>query len=135
MSASRLPAHPAQLVDREKRVTFTFDGRAISAFAGETLGSALCAAGTTTFSRSFKYHRRRGLLCVGGRCPNCLMTVDGVPNVRTCVEPVREGAVVRSQHAWPSLESDVQGVFDYFDPLLPVGFYYKTFIRPQWLWP
>src|SRR5205823_5031999 len=75
------------------------------------------------------------LLCAAGRCPNCLMTVDGVPNVRTCIEPVRDGAVVRSQHAWPSLENDVQGVLDSFDALLPVGFYYKTFMRPRWLWP
>ncbi|MEX2304057.1 MAG: 2Fe-2S iron-sulfur cluster-binding protein [Bryobacterales bacterium] len=114
---------------------FTFDGRAVEAYEGETIGAALCAAGITTLSRSFKYHRRRGLLCVSGRCPNCLMTVDGVPNVRACVEPVRQGAVARSQHAWPSLERDVQAVFDRFDHLLPVGFYYKTFMRPKWLWP
>src|SRR4029078_12713457 len=79
--------------------------------------------------------RRRGLLCAAGRCPNCLMTVDGVPNVRACVQPVRRGAVVRSQHAWPSLESDAQGILDRLDSLLPVGFYYKTFMRPRWLWP
>jgi sarcosine oxidase subunit alpha len=127
--------HAAQLVDRSKPLQFTFDGRAIQAYEGETIGAALCAAGVSTLSRSFKYHRRRGLLCVSGRCPNCLMTVDGVPNVRACVEPVRPGAVARSQHAWPSLEHDFQAVFDHFDPFLPVGFYYKTFMRPKWLWP
>ena len=135
MNDRRLPNHPAQRVDRSRSLTFTFDGKPVAAYHGETIGAALCASGVQTLSRSFKYHRRRGLLCAAGRCPNCLMTVDGVPNVRTCVEPVRDGAVVRSQHAWPSLEADAQGVLDSFDSLLPVGFYYKTFMRPRWLWP
>ncbi len=135
MSEARLPVHPTQRVDRSKSVTFTFEGRAISAYEGETIGAALCAAGITTLSRSFKYHRRRGLMCVSGRCPNCLMTVDGAPNIRTCIEPVHVGAVVQTQHAWPSVENDVQAIFDHFDRLLPVGFYYKTFMQPKWLWP
>ena len=135
MSDRRLPVHPAQRVDRSRSVTFTFDGKSVAAFQGETIGAALCADGVQTLSRSFKYHRRRGLMCAAGRCPNCLCSVDGVPNVRTCVEPVRDGAVVRSQHAWPSLENDVQGILDSFDALLPVGFYYKTFMQPRWLWP
>ena len=135
MSESRLPAHPAQRVDRSKSVSFTFEGRTVSAYQGDTIGAALCAAGITTLSRSFKYHRRRGLMCVSGRCPNCLMTVDGAPNIRTCIEPVRDGAVVETQHAWPSVEHDAQAIFDHFDRLLPVGFYYKTFMQPKWLWP
>jgi len=135
MSDRRLPIHPAQRVDRSRPLTFSFDGKSVAAFHGETIAAALCAEGVQTLSRSFKYHRRRGLLCAAGRCPNCLMTVDGVPNVRTCTEPVRDGAVVRSQHAWPSLENDVQGVLDSFDALIPVGFYYKTFMQPRWLWP
>jgi sarcosine oxidase, subunit alpha len=135
MSDRRLPSHPAQRVDRSRPLTFTFDGKSVAAYHGETVGTALCADGVQTLSRSFKYHRRRGLLCAAGRCPNCLMTVDGVPNVRACIAPVRSGAVVRSQHAWPSLETDVQGVLDSFDALLPVGFYYKTFMQPRWLWP
>lgn len=135
MSDARLPPHPVQRVDRSTPVSLTFDGRRISAFQGETIAAALCAAGIKTLSRSFKYHRRRGLLCTAGRCANCLMTVDGVPNVRTCIEPARAGANVRSQHAWPSLERDVLAIFDRLSALLPVGFYYKTFIRPRWLWP
>jgi sarcosine oxidase, subunit alpha len=135
MSDRRLPSHPAQRVDRSRSLTFSLDGKPVAAYHGETIGAALCASGVQTLSRSFKYHRRRGLLCAAGRCPNCLMTVDGVPNVRTCVEPARDGAVVRSQHAWPSLEGDAQGVLDRLDTLIPVGFYYKTFMRPRWLWP
>ena len=122
-------------IDRNSRVTIYFNGRPVAAFEGQSIAGALYAAGVRTFSRSFKYHRPRGLLCVAGRCPNCMMNVDGVPNVRVCVEPVREGVRVRSQNAFPSLERDVLNVFDKFDRLLPVGFYYKTFIRPRRLWP
>ena len=135
MSEPRLPPHPAQRVQREKRVHFLYRGRPVQGFEGETIAAALYAAGVRTFSRSFKYHRRRGLFCVAARCPNCLMEVDGVPNVRTCVAPCRQGMEVRGQHAWPSLERDVFAVFDRLAPALPVGFYYKTFIRPSWLWP
>ena len=98
------------------------------------MGSALYVSGVRTFTRSFKYHRPRGLLCVSGSCPNCLMNVDGVPNVRTCTEPLREGMSVRHQNAWPSLKHDFLSVFDRLDRLLPVGFYYKLFIRPRFLW-
>ena len=98
------------------------------------MGSALYASGVRTFTRSFKYHRSRGLLCVSGSCPNCLMNVNGVPNVRTCMEPLREGISVRHQNAWPSLKHDLLSIFDRLDKLMPVGFYYKTFIRPRFLW-
>ena len=113
---------------------FTFGGRPVRGFEGDTLGSALYASGVRTFSRSFKYHRRRGLLCVSGRCPNCLVNVDGVPNVRACMEPVSPGARVTHQNAWPSLDWDILSVLDRLDRLMPVGFYYKTFHRPKVLW-
>src|SRR5262249_32583634 len=64
-----------------------------------------------------------------------LMTVDGTPNVRTCTELARSGMVVRSQHAWPSLDNDFLAVFDRLAGWLPPGFYYKTFIHPTWAWP
>jgi len=132
---SRLPAHPGQRIDRSRPIAFTFDGRAYTGFAGDTVGSALYAAGVRVFSRSFKYHRPRGLLCVRGYCANCLVNVDGVPNVRACTEPVRTGQRVVAQHAWPSLEHDALAVVDKLGFLLPVGFYYKTFIHPRRLWP
>ncbi len=135
MTADRLPPHPAQRIDRSQPLELTFAGRRIGAFAGDTVGSALHAAGVRVISRSFKYHRPRGLFCCTGRCPSCLVNVDGVPNVRACTEPVRPGLKVRPQHAWPSLERDVFAVFDKLHRLLPVGFYYKTFIRPRRLWP
>ena len=86
----RLGPRPGELIDRDTTVTFRFEGRPVRGFAGDSIGSALYADGRRRFSRSFKYHRPRGLLCCAGRCANCLMTVDGVPNVRVCVEPARD---------------------------------------------
>jgi sarcosine oxidase subunit alpha len=129
------PLPPGLLTDPGQRLTFTFDGETIAAVAGQSIAAALHAAGVRVFSRSFKYHRPRGLFCVSGDCPNCLMEVDGRPSVRTCIEPVRAGQVVRSQHAWPALDLDFLGVIDRLDRFLPVGFYYKAFHKPRWLWP
>src|SRR5205085_506515 len=93
-------------------------------------------AGRRTFSRSFKYHRRRGLLCCAGQCPNCIVAVDGAPGVRACVEPVQEGMQVEHLNAQPGLELDVMRATDLFGSnFTPPGFYYKTFIRPRRLWP
>src|SRR3989337_4372012 len=128
----RLPPQPGERLDRTKEVTFTLSGKPVRAFRGETIGSALFADGRRVFSRSFKYHRPRGLLCCSGHCPNCLMTVDGVPNVRVCTEPIREGAVVEAQNVRWSLDFDFLSVVDKVGgPFTPVGFYYRTMIRPR----
>jgi sarcosine oxidase subunit alpha len=123
-------------IDRSKPVSFSFAGWKVDGFEGDTLGSAAFAAGKRVFSRSFKYHRPRGLLCCSGHCPNCMMTVDGVPNVRVCTEPIRDGAVVEGQNVRWSLDFDLMSVTDKVGgPFTPVGFYYRTFIRPRKLWP
>jgi sarcosine oxidase subunit alpha len=132
---TRLPDAPSQVINRDKVLRFTFNGKSFTAFEGDTIASALAAAGVTTFSRSFKYHRRRGLMCVAGRCPNCLVQVGDRPNVRACATPVMAGMKVTSQNAWPSLERDVMSLVQRVERFLPVGFYYKTFMRPQSLWP
>jgi sarcosine oxidase, subunit alpha len=132
----RLPPREGELIDRSSRVIFEFDGLAVGGFHGDTFGSALYASGRRLFSRSFKYHRPRGLLCCSGHCPNCLMTVDGVPNVRACVEPIRQGAVVRTQNVLGSLNHDLLSITDEIGgPFTPVGFYYRTMIRPRRMWP
>jgi sarcosine oxidase, subunit alpha len=133
---TRLAAQPGERIDRTRTLTFTFDGKPVPALAGDTIASALYAAGRRTFSRSFKYHRPRGLLCCAGQCPNCLVAVDGAPGVRACTEPVREGARVEHMNAWPGLEHDAMAAIDRFgSPFTPPGFYYRTFIRPRRLWP
>jgi sarcosine oxidase subunit alpha len=133
---SRLPPQPGERLQRSETVSFTFDGKPVTALGGDTIGSALYAAGRRTFSRSFKYHRRRGLMCCAGHCPNCLVAVDGAPGVRACTEPVREGMRVEHLNAKPGLELDAMAVTDVLGgPFTPPGFYYKTFIRPRRLWP
>ena len=132
----RMDPQQDERIDRSRAVAFSFAGWKIVGFEGDTLGSAAYAAGKRVFSRSFKYHRPRGLLCCSGHCPNCLMTVDGVPNVRVCTEPIREGAVVEGQNVRWSLDFDFMSVTDKIGgPFTPVGFYYRTFIRPRRLWP
>jgi sarcosine oxidase subunit alpha len=118
-----------------REIEFTFDSQRYVGYAGDTVAAALYRAGVRIFSRSFKYHRPRGLLCLNGSCPNCLVNVDGTPNVRACMADLQSGAEVRSQNAWPSLSRDALAVLDKLDRFLPVGFYYKRFIRPRRLWP
>src|SRR3954451_13288756 len=132
----RLPARDGERLDRSRTISFSFGGKRVEAFEGDTIGSALFAGGRRVFSRSFKYHRPRGLVCCSGHCPNCMMTVDGVPNVRVCVEPAREGAKVEAQNVIGSLERDLMSVTDKIGgPFTPVGFYYRTMIRPRRAWP
>ena len=131
----RPEARPGEAIDRSGLIEFTFDGVKHRAHPGDTVGSALAAAGVKTLSRSFKYHRPRGLLCGAGHCPNCLVQIGGEANVRACRRPVEAGMEVRSQNAWPSLDRDLMSLAGLGAPLMPVGFYYKTFIRPARLWP
>src|SRR5690348_10737625 len=98
---ARLNLQPAEVINRNQAISFEFDGTTVEAHPGDTIGSALAASGVEIFSRSLKYHRPRGLLCVSGKCANCLMNVNGVPNVRVCVQPVRDHDRVKSQRAWP----------------------------------
>src|SRR5438105_494752 len=111
MSEANVSIPAGCFVDPARTVSFTFAGRTITALGGQSIAAALYAAGTRIFTRSFKYHRPRGLFCVAGDCPNCLMQVDGRPNVRTCIEPARDGQVVLPQNVWPSLQFDVLRVF------------------------
>ncbi len=133
---SRLPEQPGERVSRDLKVTFRFDGRTVEALEGDTIGSALYASGQRIFSRSFKYHRPRGLMCCSGQCPNCLVSVDGAPGIRACTERVREGMDVEHLNAKPGLDFDVMRATDIVGgPFTPPGFYYKTFMWPRRLWP
>ena len=100
---------------------FRFHNKLIEARPGDTIAAALYRNGQRIFSRSFKYHRPRGLLCVSGQCPNCLMNVDGIPNVRTCITPVRNGMAVKAQNAYPSLETDFLSITQRFDWMMIAG--------------
>ncbi|HSN89988.1 MAG TPA: 2Fe-2S iron-sulfur cluster-binding protein [Anaeromyxobacteraceae bacterium] len=101
----RLPGFPTDC-------TITFDGDPVPARAGESVASALLAAGRPLLSRSAKYHRPRGPFCLSGSCGSCLVRVDGAPSVRACATPCREGLAVETQNAFPSAEHDLLGGID-----------------------
>ncbi|TLY88469.1 MAG: sarcosine oxidase subunit alpha family protein [Gammaproteobacteria bacterium] len=126
-------------IDRSRALRFSFDGRAYSGFAGDTLASALLASGVHLMGRSFKYHRPRGALAAGAEEPNALVAVRRdaaryTPNLRATQVELYEGLEAHSQNRWPSLAFDVGAVNDLFAPFLPAGFYYKTFMWPRGAW-
>jgi len=82
---------------RQFNAKITVDGKEIPAIEGEPIAAALLAAGIKKFRETQKYHKPRGIFCAIGRCTDCVMTVDGVPNVRTCVTPVRDGMIINTQ--------------------------------------
>ncbi|HEX6445234.1 MAG TPA: 2Fe-2S iron-sulfur cluster-binding protein [Streptosporangiales bacterium] len=132
---SRIAQRPGEVIDRTAPVTFTFNGRTLHGYAGDTIASALAANGVRVMSRSFKYHRPRGLMTASYLDPGCVVQVGDEPNVRGGHRLVRDGMAVSSQNTWPSLRFDVKAVNRLAGRFLTAGFYYKTFIKPQRLWP
>jgi sarcosine oxidase subunit alpha len=126
------------ILDRAKPINFTFDGRRYQGYKGDTLASALLAAGVRVMGRSFKYHRPRGVLTAGFEEPNALVEIIGAknqtPNVRATGQEIFEGLTARSQNRWPSLRFDLMAVNDLAAPFLGAGFYYKTFMWPRAFW-
>ncbi|MHB1928280.1 MAG: 2Fe-2S iron-sulfur cluster-binding protein, partial [Acidimicrobiales bacterium] len=131
----RLAAQEGEVVDRRAPLRFNWDGRNFPAYRGDTIVSALLAAGVTVFSRSFKYHRPRGVLSASFLDPGCTVQVGDEPNVRGAHRRVEPGMDVRPQNVWPSLRYDVKTANQLVGRFLGAGFYYKTFMKPERLWP
>jgi len=131
----RLPAQPGELVDRTKPVAFRFNGRPYTGLDGDTVVSALMASGVRVLSRSFKYHRPRGVLTASFVDPNCTLQIGDEPNVRAAHRRLLPGMDVSPQNVWPSLAFDVKAVNQLVGRFLTAGFYYKTFMSPRPLWP
>lgn len=132
---SRLGPQPGEVINRSAPVDFTWRGRAMSGFAGDTIASALTANGVRIVSRSMKYHRPRGYMTNDFWDPNGLVQVGDDPNVRSAHRLLRPGMVVEPQNAWPSVDRDLRSANSMAGRFLTAGFYYKTFMRPQKLWP
>jgi sarcosine oxidase subunit alpha len=136
MSRRRLARHPdLPLAEKPTAGEFSFDGHPIPFRGGDTVAAALFASGVTVFSRSFKYHRPRGLYDAHGFGAEVLVTIDAAPNLLADRVLARPGMDVRSQNAWPSVDFDALAINDKLVPLLPNGFYYKMFHKPKWVWP
>jgi sarcosine oxidase subunit alpha len=131
----RLDAQPGEVIERGRPLSFRWNGAPRVGFAGDTIASALAASGVRVFSRSFKYHRPRGLLSASYHDPGCMLQVDDEPNVRGAHRRLRDGMDVASQNTWPSLRFDVRAANQLVGRFIGAGFYYKTFMKPQVLLP
>ncbi len=101
----RVIEHPIlEKLDTSKTVTIYFDGKPIIALENEPISAALLNAGIVSFRRTHKHNEPRGIFCAIGRCTDCMMIVDGVPNVRTCVTPVHDGMKVATQNGHGGFE-------------------------------
>ena len=119
-------------INRRKPVSFTWDGRKLTGYHGDSLASALLACKQTVVGRSFKYHRPRGIMSAGVEESGALVTVGrGArrdPNVRATTQELYEGLVARGQNAWPNVRYDIGAVNSLLGRFFPAGFYYKTFM-------
>jgi sarcosine oxidase subunit alpha len=127
-----------RLVNRDHAVSFTFNGKTMHGFEGDTLASGLLANDQMLVGRSFKYHRPRGIVASGAEEPNGLVNL-GVgghfePNQRVTTQDLFDGLEASSQNHWPSLEFDVGAVNAKLGRFMPAGFYYKMFIHPRPMW-
>ena len=125
-------------INRDKKISFRFNGKKYFGYEGDTLASALLANGVHLVGRSFKYHRPRGFLGVGVEEPNAQVQLykdaKTEPNaIATTVELV-EGLVAKSQNCWPSVSLDFGEINNLLSKFFPAGFYYKTFMWPKSFW-
>ncbi len=126
-------------IDQTVRISFKFNGKKLFGYKGDTLASALLANNIHLVGRSFKYHRPRGIMTCGSEEPNAIVQVGNDPaltdpNVRATEIELYEGLEAFSQNCWPSVNFDIGGINNFLSPLLPAGFYYKTFMWPASFW-
>ncbi|WP_440651461.1 sarcosine oxidase subunit alpha family protein [Candidatus Pelagibacter sp. HIMB1495] len=137
--SENLRVKSSQYIDETTRVSFKFNGTTYYGFKGDTLASALLANNVHLVGRSFKYHRPRGIMTSGSEEPNAIVQINQntnrtEPNVRATEVEIYEGMEASSQNCWPSVNFDIGGINNFLSPLLPAGFYYKTFMWPASFW-
>merc|ERR1711966_573986 len=129
----------SKFIDETTVISFKFNGKTYNGFNGDTLASALLANDVHLVGRSFKYHRPRGIMTAGSEEPNAIVQLHDnssrtEPNVRATEVEIYEGLEASSQNCWPSVKFDIGGINSFLSPLLPAGFYYKTFMWPASFW-
>ncbi len=129
--SARLPPQPHEWIDRSRTLDFSFEGKPFRGFAGDTIASALWAAGIRVLGRSFKYHRPRGLLSAANHDINALMQAGARLNLRADATPLEAGMVLSAVNTLGGVAGDAARVLDRLSPFLPVGFYYKAFWNPR----
>lgn len=125
-------------IDRSQTLAFSWNGKTLQGYQGDTLASALLANNVKLVGRSFKYHRPRGIFSAGSEEPNALVQLrKGAfqePNTRATVAELFEGLEATSQNHKGSLQYDLLAMNDLLSPFLSAGFYYKTFMWPKAFW-
>ena len=132
---SRIAKKRGEWINRDKPLTFQYEGQTVQGFEGDTISSALWAAGIKVLGRSFKYHRARGVLSFANHDVNAMMTDGEDTNIRADVIPVRDGMTIHAVNTKGGVIKDKNKYIDYLSPFLPVGFYYKTFHKPKSMFP
>ena len=131
----RLPEPAGLLLDRAEPIAFRFEGKRYEGFRGDTVASALAANDVAVLSRSFKYHRPRGIHSLSGLDANTLVQVGPAPNRFAEREPLASDLEVTGQNYWGTLRHDRLAALGLLHRFLPAGFYYKAFYKPRWTWP
>ncbi len=131
---NRLPPPYGLLLNRDNDITFSFENRDYTGFNGDTIASALAANDQWMISRSFKYHRPRGVLTMAGQDANTLVQLPSDPNILADCENITEGQIVMAQNYSGKFEKDRGAWIAPFAKFLPVGFYYKSFFKPKGIW-
>lgn len=126
-------------IDRDAPLYFSFNGRLLQGYAGDSLASALLANNINPVARSLKYHRPRGILSAGLEEPNALVSCSqrggvSIPNLKATELPLTADLAARSQNSWPSVNFDLGSLLQAGSGLLSTGFYYKTFMWPPQAW-
>jgi sarcosine oxidase subunit alpha len=125
-------------VDRTKKLSFQFNGRSYSGFQGDTLASALLAAGESVLSHSWKYHRPRGIVTSGIEEPSALVQLESgkntIPNAKMPEVELYDNLQATAVNPWPNALSRALSINRNFSFLFPAGFYYKTFMWPAKAW-
>ncbi len=126
------------LINRDKKISFTFNGKQYFGYEGDTLASALLANGVHLVGRSFKYHRPRGFFGAGVDEPYAIVQMNRNnevdPNVRATEQELFEGLDAKSVNCWPNVDFDIGAINNFLNKFFPAGFYYKTFMWPKSFW-
>lgn len=125
----RLETPMGLLIDRDKTVNFDFEGEQHLGYAGDSIASALAANGRWLLSRSFKYHRPRGVLTMAGQDANTLIQVNKEANVLADRRLAESGLNAVGQNFSGSLDNDRDAVLGLMSRFMPVGFYYRAFFK------
>ena len=126
------------LINRNKKISFKFNGKKYFGYEGDTLASALIANGVHLVGRSFKYHRPRGFFGAGVDEPYAIVQLyrngETDPNCRATEQELFEGLEAKSVNCWPSVDFDIGAINNFLNRFFPAGFYYKTFMWPKSFW-